>query len=292
MICNAWSFVDLPQVILEIIISRFDFRDLVRLGTCCKYLQHLCLDDDDRFYQMVKKRWNVQSIRNRAIEADGFRGGHVYRNIYINWHQRNRMPTSPYSGQRFVRIASNMSKIGHVGQWCTLKSAADCRLHNHLLTLRTVVQNTTTHPVWVQLHTTELELQSGMRLLPASSKVVYLRDSGELDGRTAARSAEFDRETPLHNLYSFLVVESSFRFPPEEDKAEIIFEPEALERCHSLSIKCSAASIKDAMIEEDGCLPPSIVPICHFKGAEKLWDYFERLPGNAFVFNQEKQRQF
>ena len=59
-------------------------------------------------------------------------------------------------------------------------------------------------------------------------QVVYLRDSGELDGRTAARSAEFDRETPLHNLYSFLVVESSFRFPPEEDKAEIIFEPEAL----------------------------------------------------------------
>ena len=62
-------------------------------------------------------------LRMHALAPFCHRGGHVYRNIYINWHQRNRMPTSPYSGQRFVRIASNMSKIGHVGQWCTLKSA-------------------------------------------------------------------------------------------------------------------------------------------------------------------------
>ena len=299
-------FLDLPEVILEIVVERLDFCELVHLGRCCVYLKLLCLDNDLWFYNLVKRRWNVATIRNKAIDCDGGSPqSRVYTQIYANWHQRNRMPTSPFSGQRFFAFAcSSIHKRprSYVQQWCTLKSSADCRLWRQRLVLRLIVQNSTTKAVWLQVPCTRLTLKNHTCLTPTAHKVAFVHNvvtpGAAVEGGSRAPEAP---EVALRHPYAFAVLELTFQFPRGLPEQELVFEPEALEQCQCLTLHCTAAPARrgatgSSVESESGRdqelpLAEDLVPSCVFGSAGKVCDCFERLPGNAFIFNQENGRQ-
>jgi len=280
--------------VVRIILLQLRGRDMVQL----ELVNRECADlaaDDELWRGLVQRRWNVDGRASETMR----RTKSTWRAVYANWDSVLRMPSSKFTGQRTAVFAR--AKEDDVAVWVSLKHTEDCRAERDGVRLRFVLQNLGSTAAFVQTNSCRLllksEARSKIRQLDVASNSLRcstllvqrqpgregLADSSDLEAKPCAPVIKLE-------THAFAVLEVSFHLHSRR-----ILHPEALERLSSISISikrttpvlCANLSSETGSASkpsQESALVHRNTTIHAAFEEQRIWEHFERLPGDFWVF--------
>jgi len=292
----------LMDSVLLRIFGLLSTTDLIKVGMVCTEWNRLVSENEAEWKRLFKERWNVERGSPRALGSSSWKGA------YAIWHQGFKPP-------RLRRIPSNQS-VAHfasggsagIRAWVYVRHAEDCRCpliatptsevpSRRSLRLRIVVQSVRgalEAPVlilWPTVHV-QAKHNEAERLLQECYDAEQPRQTLQVESvknitpappptsEVVAEPRQDDQHLLLQSMEVVLM-----EVTVATDSA-VTFEPEALERMHSLAVGIrEEAADWSAGAECDAAAEPTDWLVAPFSEGP-IWKVYERLPGNFWTTNQ------
>jgi len=249
---------ELPSHVLSRIFLRLDAESLAKLQLLDSRWNELA-GSNELWRMMLSKRFHVQSVNNQHLKNTGTI---EWKNVFSNWVSIRRMPSSPFSGQRYPVLGWNADT--DVLIWLTIRPSEDCHVSSGHLNLRLIIQNVMAAPVTVESSRISFTMKDDGQ--PPAERAISdlgLYKSSCTGDVNPPQRAEY----PILEVYDFIVYNCHVRAPPD-----VVLEPDALERFSEVLIPSREHNTKAERLYR-----------CEFVESE-IWKHYECLPGGFWVF--------
>ncbi|KAJ8908276.1 hypothetical protein NDN08_008367 [Rhodosorus marinus] len=248
---------DLPSHVLSRIFLCLDAESLAKLQLLDSRWNELA-GSNELWRMMLKKRFHVQSVNNKHLMNTG---AVEWKNVFSNWVSIRRMPSSPFSGQRFPVLGRNADTDVYI--WLTIRPSEDCHVSSGHLNLRLIIQNVMAAPLTFESSGISFTLKDGQPPAERSISDLGLYKSSCTGDVNPPELTKY----PLLEEYDFIIYNCQVRAPPDA-----VIEPDALERFSEVQIPAREHKTKSHRLYR-----------CEFVESE-IWKHYECLPGGFWVF--------